>query len=727
MKRSPTFRLLAVFVAFPLFLVGGCPPFVNPTNTGDNDQKGPATLKKFSSANELLDYFRTQANKQFGGNVYQRDFFNLGGLPTAAPAAEDSAGGDASNGPGGGSGASFTTTNLQEEGVDESDIVKSDGTYFYIAKGRSLRIVKAAPQAEMAEVGRLDVDSYIQSMYLVGDKVILLSSNYGYFDGPMPASSMIWPPYFQNGSVEVIDVSVADRTSPALAKKMQIDGSLVDSRLLNGQLFLVISIVPDLPSSPLALNFMTLDDVLPQMRGSDGAVSTLVPWAEFYRPGASDGYYMSAVVTLDAADIDRVTHSTAVISNASTIYASQNALYITDADYDPDDHYRENTAIHKFAIGEDGSALYVASGSVGGRLLNQFSLSEHEGNLRVATHVADNGWIFAEPGGPMIAVNIAVDDVTVVDSATVGAGDEPVSTDAEPPSNGDTTPADDDADAAPSSPPQPYNKVSVLSQNGDRLEVAGELTNIAPGERIYSTRFMGDKLFMVTFVQIDPLFVIDLSNPAAPTILGELKVPGFSDYLHPLDETHLIGIGRSVAQSPWGGIIPTGLQLSLFDVSDYSNPTVVQQITIGGHHSGSDVSYTHKAFALTEDGVLAIPAQLTKTNLRPDEWDQPEFDGVIVYRVDASTGFTQLGRVSGVMQSDYWGWTWASWRRPALIGDVVYAITDQGVRAAPLSDFTATTTVELAPGLDDILPGDIDKGDSVDGSGGASEPGRWAP
>ncbi|MBU0639081.1 MAG: beta-propeller domain-containing protein [Planctomycetes bacterium] len=660
-------RLLAV-LALPL-LLAGCPWFpglIDPPPLADPE------LKAFASQAEFMDYFRQEAEARLN----YRGGGGWGALPLAVGEA-DTAGQGAANGDDDAS--SYSTTNIQEAGVDEGDILKSDGAHFYIAKGTSLRIVQAAPSAALAEVGALALDEQIAELYLYDGKLIVLARAYSevYWGRQGMPEIAMYPPYYPAVGTVVYEVDISDPAAPTIAKRIELDGMLVESRLTNQRLILVLTIVPELPPSPdwFALAQMTVGQVLPMMR-SGGAEQFAVAWDECLYPADPDGYYMTAVVTLDADDVESKLASVGVMAEAGTIYASTEALYLTDTDYDYLRGWsRERTAIHKLGFDDQGVARYVASGAVAGRLLNQFSLGEYEGYLRVGAHVTEfSDW--------WVGVGIG----------TASVGDEP---DAPPPGDGGGDDADDRSQAR--QPGQPYNAVYVLGEGADGLEIVGALEDLAPGERIYAARFLGPRGFLVTFRQIDPLFALDLSDPTNPQNVGELKIPGYSDYLHPVGETHLIGVGRSTMTTPWGGMVPDALQLSLFDVTDLANPSLVQQIEVGGVGSFSEVSQTHKAFTfLADENLLALPAALTPESTGYGEWAPPEFDGVLCYRVDPASGFTALGQVAAVTDEQEPWYYYGSWRRAAFINDVLYAISADGVRAASLSDFTDTTAVTLA-------------------------------
>lgn len=656
-------------------LLGGCPG-PNP-NPGGGSNKA-TVLKPFGSQSELVEYVRARATANGAGGFFRA-------LDAAAPEAggTNTAAGDQAAG---GSGDdSFSTTNIQEAGVDESDVFKSDGAHFYLAKGRSLRVVRAHPQSELAEIGRLDLEQPIQALYLFEGKLIALAQDYGYpgiYDVGF-AIPAIWPPYYSNGTTFVYEISIENPAQPSVIRKVELDGSLVNSRLTNGRLLLVLNVVPNLPAPFTILTPLAAEDILPRVRTSSGE-DIAVNWSEIYRPDAPNGYFMTSVTTLDAANVESVLGAIAVMSNAGTIYASKNAIYVTDTDYDEANNYRETTSVHKFAYDDNGVARYVASGAVDGRLLNQFSLGEHDGYLRLATHI--QGLSLISTGGG---------DVAVTDAAR--------------------------AQAADAAPPVPTNSVYVLGQKEGALEITGRIDGLAPDERLYSARFLGSRGYLVTFRQIDPLFALDLADPANPRVAGELKIPGFSDYLHPYGDKLLIGLGRSVAATPWGGMVTDRLQLSLFDVSDLANPRAVQQIQLGGNGSSSEANYNHKAFTfLPERGLLALPVTLTNDTYKPwfennGVYVEPQYQtGVIALQV-SETGFQSLGFLNDSGEPDKTNWWWPDWRRAAVINDTLYIASPLRVSATALSDFAAVSRIDLAPNPEDAGDG------STPGARGATE------
>ncbi len=671
-------------------LVAGCPQ--NPGGT--NNPNAQAKLRYFSSEGEFLDYFHGQADRALRG-----DTFGFG-VPLAVPTvAEDSTSGGsgAATTEDAGGAADFSTTNLQEAGVDESDVVKSDGEYFYIARDQSLRIVKAAPASELAEVARLDLDFWISELYVSGDNLILLGN--GFDNGYMAIE--IWPPYYSSAKIEIQQVDITDRANPVASHRASIDGSLVTTRLLDNRLVLVTTVVPELPAmGMLGMPALASEDVMPTMTTASGT-QDVVSWDHWLRPDAPNGYYGTTIMTLDADNVETVIGSTALVANAGIIYATTDAVFISDTDYDPSDNYRETTQIHKFRFDENKVATYVASGEIDGRPLNQFSLGEFEGDLRIATHISPT---FS--GGGTVAVDAVGSNVSS-DGGSSSAGSAGGATGTEQDRN-DTVSSDETPTEPVDSPPatsvpdtnQPSNAVYVLRENGEKLDVVGKVEGIAPGESLYAARFLGTRAYLVTFLRIDPLFVVDLSDPTGPQLTGELEVPGYSDYLHPLSEDRLLGVGRSVADNGFGGVTPSALQLSLFDVSDLANPTLIQQIQVGGPGSYSSITETHKAFTYLESThMLAVPAYLTGETA--DTWYTYVFQGVLCYQVDSDAGFTELGRLSAAQPTDpndgCYGYWWWSWQRASIIDDTIYSLSQAGVSAAQSTDFTVTQEVTFQP------------------------------
>jgi len=235
------------------------------------------------------------------------------------------------------------------------------------------------------------------------------------------------------------------------------------------------------------------------------------------------------------------------------------------------------------------------------------------------------------------------------------------------------------------------NNLYVLNEN---LEIVGKVEGLAPGERIYSVRFMGNRAYMVTFVQTDPLFVIDLSEPTNPIVLGELKIPGYSKYLHPYDETHLIGFGEDtkLVNYGYGDVVTTdGMKMSLFDVTDPSDPKEMYTEKIGGKGTYSELLYNHKALLFSkEKNIIAFPISITEENYNVT------FQGAIVYGLTLNKGFELKGKISNTANELDKYYSVNSVQRIIYIGDTLYTLSNSLIKATDMNTMKETGHVDLS-------------------------------
>jgi inhibitor of cysteine peptidase len=619
--RSRT--VLAVLLGLVLTpLMGGC-WFFPPTETGIADLEG------FANAMVFKEYLADQVDAE-----RSRWADEWGFLPDMAPSppasgADDASSAEPSNG------GDYSTTNLQEEGVDESDLVKNDGTYLYILSGNTLRIVRAFPADEMAVLSTTELQGTPSELYLRGDTAIVLGTDYAYADDYMDDWYCC---YWGSAVITVLDVT--DRSAPETVASMEVEGSLSTSRLIGSKLHLVLSVWPALPATegrmPILLSDVAalIPDVTITMHDGESTTRDLVNWRDIYHPVDPDGYEMTTVVTWDVDEPSETFQSIGVMANAGTVYVSPRAMYLADRDSDYWGNQRETTDIYRFDLDEDG-ARFVGAGSVRGRLLNRFSLGEYEDHLRVATTV---GHVFR-------------------------TGDNSAK-----------------------------NNVYVLRPEGEELAVVGSVEDIAPGERIYSARFIGERGFLVTFKKVDPLFTLDLSVPTAPRVVGELKVPGYSDYIHPLGENHLLTIGKDavdMGEFAWY----QGVQLSVFDVTDFAHPQRVDVEVIGERGTESEAlrnPHAFNYFAPLE--MLAIPMSIAEgaDPEEPSSYGRTTFQGLCLFHVTAAEGIEPLFQIPMVSldeEDEPWrGYSYLSWARGIFIGEYVYAVTHSKVLAVPLRE-----------------------------------------
>ncbi len=382
------------------------------------------------------------------------------------------------------------------------------------------------------------------------------------------------------------------------------------------------------------------DIVLPEVRS--GSAAPVQP--DVYRPKTPMQNYVFYTASAFSVRKDTGTPDaeTFLLGYDTTLFASQENLYIGYRNTGPaySEGIRDQTIIHRFAI-KRGAIDYQAMGEVPGHLLNQFSLDEHGENLRVATTV--EGW--TREGSIQ------------------------------------------------------YNNVYVLDPS---MKTIGTLEHIAPDERIYAARFVGDRLYLVTFKRIDPLFVIDLSDPKHPGILGKLKIPGYSDYLHPYDADHIIGIGKETDENGWGGVSVGGLKIALFDVSDVNNPIQVDAVVIGEAGTDSEALRDHKAFLfIQEKDLLVIPVSEIKrvenpSSRYPGSYSTTTWQGAYVYQVNPSSGFTLEGTVTHAEKGPSYAWNAPdAVRRSLFMDDTLYTISQRSIVMTGLADGSRVSEVFL--------------------------------
>ncbi|MFA4814757.1 MAG: beta-propeller domain-containing protein [Candidatus Gracilibacteria bacterium] len=550
----------------------------------------------------------------------------------------------------------FSSTNTQVSGVDEADIVKNDGQYIYYRMGSSIRIVDAYPASSMRELTPItfeDENFYPSDMYLDGDSLVVLGDTYYYDYYDDFEESEINPTfYYQDGAAKVYVYDVSDPEDVELIREVAFEGDYSSSRKVDDAVYVVVQ--QDNYIWPWMNETDWKEEDLVPLYVDDGKLDKLTDCDEIlYMPEVLDetNYLIVASIPLDP---DEEISEQVVMGSSSDIFASTENLYVAQAKYNwyywyDETGADEETYIHKFGI--DGPQIsYKGMGTVPGTILNQFSMDEHDDTFRIATTL---GFVW----------------------------------DADPPA---------------------VNNVYVFDEDMNRI---GELEGLAPGEKIYAMRFIGDRAYMVTFKKVDPLFVIDMEDPENPSLLGELKIPGFSDYLHPFDENHLIGFGLDAEEASeeetedrgFDFAWYQGIKIAMFDVSDVENPTELHREIIGDRGTSSPVSDNHKAFLYStsignEDGavmgfplVLAEIAQELKDDpdTSADTYGDYVYQGAYVYDVSVENGFELRGSITHYPEDtlEEEGYDWygeEDIERIIYIGDYFYTISQTAVVASEM-------------------------------------------
>ena len=583
----------------------------------------------------------------------------------------------------------FSKTNIQVEGVDEPDIVKNDGKYIYVASGKKVEIAEAYPATEMKVLSEINLNSSIGNIFLNKDKLIIFSSDYRYFDtgrgcgdiyatGGMPIRCGGYTKYLTN--VYIYDIS--DRENPELTENISIDGNYIDARMIDNYIYLISS------------KYVYLDFLEMPSYGVNGVTKTIQASDVYYFDYPDSNYNFNIVSAININNGD-VNTKVFLMGYSSNIYVSQDNIYLTYAkQISPKVYYErftdeviipvlpskeadkvaevmnseetlhdkyesigkimqnyiesldqeelssflqeyqnasekfseeiykeiQKTVIQKISVNND-EIKYATTGEVSGNVLNQFSMDERDGYFRIATTT-----------GSLWGSN-----------------------------------------------QNSKNNLYVLDSD---LKLVGKVEGLAVGERIYSVRFVSERAYMVTFRQVDPLFVIDLANPEQPKVLGYLKVTGYSSYLQSYDEAHLIGVGQEATAE--GRVL--GLKVSLFDVSDVNNPQEIGKYTLEGESwSSSEALYEHKAFLFDkEKSLLVMPVSSSGyANGAYEYWQ-----GVYVFNVNLQDGVKLKGKITHdtpTNETDYYG-KYRNIRRALYMDDVLYTISDGMIKANEIDD-----------------------------------------
>ena len=545
----------------------------------------------------------TAGGRAAGGvdDVATADALSESAAPPAAPGAREA-------------GVDFSTTNVQEAGVDETDIVKTDGSRLVTLASGHLRVVDLSNSAKPVLRSSLPLDGVSPtSLLLVDDRVLVFGSEFAN-DQPVPlpgrpaisdgvASDMIAPEYFGVSKTAVVVVDVSDVSAPKVVSKVVLDGTYVSARLVDGVARIVLRSQPAFMQQGKAIESTEVGDWLPSYSysepGSESASADgrLVPCDNVHHPIDVRDPSTITVLSLDPED-PRPGNGASIAGAGEIVYASPSRMYVSTSRWASDTGV-PGIDLHAFDITDKVLTRYVGSGAVAGTLLNQFSLSEHKGFLRAATTTMS-------PTG------------------------------------------------------QTESQVVVLELKDGGLHIVGSLAGLGKTEQIYAVRFLGDLGYVVTFRQTDPLYVVDLSDPRAPSLKGELKIPGFSSYLHPIGDGRLLGIGQNASAEGRR----SGSQVSLFDVSDPSAPAQLSTFPLGSF--SSEAEYDHHAFLWWGPSSLAVvPVEV----------------GAVGVRVDGAS-LVAHGSSGGLRHP-----TGFPIRRSLVVGSSLLTLSESGVSTVRLADF----------------------------------------
>jgi len=672
-------------------------------NSQTTDQN--SNIKKFSSYDELENFLKTRADEGYYGG----EFAAMGTMASITKASESTPSASTAT-------EDYSRTNIQVAGVDEADIVKNDGKYVYVVSGEKIVIVDAYPAENAKILSEIELNGTVQEIFINKGKLVVFGQeSYDYYASKgVSEIGMIYPTHYTSKSfIKIYDVS--DRQNPVMARNVSVEGNYYDSRMIGDYVYVIIN-------QPVYY-YNNGPEPVPLPIIYSGTQAKTTPASEIYYFDIPDSSYIyTNVLSINTQnDAEDLSSKTFLMGYSQDIYVSLNNIYVTYSkrlsqydfldkiidkailpavpsdiqnkindimssntskyqkmekmweavqDYlqslNPEESANvmkaiedkmidvqeeiakemEKTVVHKISV-SNGEIEYKTNGEVPGNVLNQFSMDEYNGYFRIAT--------------------------------TTG----------EVSRTGEST---------------SLNHIYVLDEN---LKIVGKVEDLAKGERIYSARFMGNRAYVVTFRKIDPLFVIDLTAPENPKVLGYLKVTGYSDYLHPYDENHIIGIGKETAGGDENFAWYQGLKISLFDVSDVENPTEIGKIEIGDRGTDSEALRDHKAFLFDkEKNLLVIPVSLAEINEAEYNGEVPDWAygeviwrGAYVYSVDLTNGITLKGTITHSNETVeknmyYYDYPYQI-KRSLYIDNVLYTISSKMIKMNDLGDLDEINSVSL--------------------------------
>ena len=624
MKRTMAVMLAAIMCGS--FLACGSTSASADEQLGLTAKAGEYTLHAAKDYSEILKLLESSGNRggvYTGGGIVRNGMFegvsSSNAADTAqAPAAAATDGKGSTDAPAGES-VDYSGTNVQVAGIDEGDIVKTDGKYLYVMdKDSNVRIVKADGE-NTATVGKIDAEENVWSseLFVDGDTLVILAT-----ENRSSADN-------KDGTRTVAEFyNIGDRSAPVKTGELGQDGYYSTARLLDGKLYIV---------SNMSFWYWIENGVTPAARQFapclyDNGKETVMPADCILLPPETNDQSYTVLTSADLESGTRIGEQ-AVLGRRATVYMNDKNIYLATDNYsetksDPytADQYSvvdytgcTNTALTRFSI-DEGKLALAASGSIPGTMINQFAMDEKDGHLRVVTTINQYSW------------SIYTD--SKYDFENYKSGDS-------------------------------LNSSALYILDGD-LKTTGSVEDLAPGERVYSVRFDGDTGYFVTYKQIDPLFAVDLSDPTSPKVLSELKIPGFSQYLHVWGDGELFGLGQNTTGDD--GTVSDGLKLSMFNTTNPADVTEITTLKLDGNWSAAQ--YNHKAILILPDkNIIAFP-----------------MDNCYAIYSYGSGGFTERAEMD-------MGDLWTDNVRGVQIGDMFYVCASNGVGVYSLSDFITVASV----------------------------------
>ena len=643
------------------------------------NKKTAIDLRKFASYNELSAFIKSHSDSSYT---------QFGALGINAP--ETSSTTKTSE-----YGANdYSTTNIQVAGVDEPDIVKTDGKYIYTVSDGKVIIIDAYPAEKAANVSKIELNWTASQIFVNGNKLIIFGAEKSYYKNvgiSLKEDAAIKAPYYSEPKTMVAVYNTEDRSNPVLEKEIAIDGNLFQARMINDYVY-IISIQP--------IYFMGQGPILPAIKTNEKETVVSPDKIEYF-----DSYDISFVynniVALNIKNTES-TIKTFLTGYSQNMYMSKDNLYLTHtkqiSQNDIEKRLIEKALLPNIPADIQQKILYV----------QRHNASDYEKQIAIQVIVKNYAEDIGPEQGAMLMKKIDADEEqirieiekesekTIIHKISVSGNNIEYKATVEIPGRVLNQFSMDEYEN--------NFRIATTTGNGDRslnhlhiidssMNIIGKIENIAQKEQIYSVRFMDKKAYFVTFKRTDPLFVLDLSDSKNPKILGELKLPGFSEYLHPYDENHIIGLGMETDDT---GRTTGEIKIVLFDIKDPSNPKLMHSYLIGGNGSYvySEALNDHKAFLFDKQkSLLVIPVNI-------NDWRKSYYNqGAYVFDLSLDNGFYLKGIVTHfenkTQDKYYYGDYFSTIRRSLYINEILYTVSENFVKANKLNDLSVVSSINI--------------------------------
>jgi len=663
------------------------------------NEKHANDFKKFNSEQELKDYLKTRQIQ---------NYYDFSGRDIALAAVSEVSQGSFEKSAD--SGTSYSKTNIQVENVDEPDIVKNDGKYIYILSGENLTIMQGYPAEDAKILSIINLNGNGQEIFINNDKLIIFGQEN--YNNPIPLieekTALIasrFPYYIQKSFIKVY--SIKDKENPKMEKDIAYDGSYYDARMIDNYVYVIIN---------QPINYRDDNVILPLVKDNENDLPIKIDDI-YYFDIYDNSYQLTTIMSLNIDTLQEPERKMFLTGYTQNIYVSENNIYLTSQKQFPYLDYQKIVLERAMIPLVDLNTQNELKSAINSNNLEKAQSIFETYYNKLPENEKQEFMKKIQEKSQEIEKDIQKEtQKTVIHKIEINDNKISYKARGEVPGTVLNQFSMDEYKSnfrvATTTGDFSKNSLNHMYNLDENLNIIGKLEDLAHGEKIYSARFIGKRAYLVTFKKVDPLFVVDFSNDQ-PRVLGKLKIPGYSDYLHPYDENHIIGIGKEAVESSQGDFaLYQGLKLSLFDVSNVENPIEISKYNIGDRGTDSESLYEHKAFLFDkEKGLLVMPISLHEVKERNNQpgfdpnsaYGELTYEGAYVFSLNLEDGFKLKGRITHLNNDEvqkltekyYYPDYNSKIRRSLYINNYLYTISGRNLKINNLESLKEIKTIDL--------------------------------